>query len=239
MCPSDEAQASALDFALDRAGEVPLGVQLAWALRSRVQDGRYRPGQRLPGMRELADELAINVNTVRAVMERLERDGLIERRQGTGTFVADAPPPASAAGAIAASAAAHARTAGVDPREVASALYVGELQAGGSGEAQRRLLLRSQITVLEQALGELQARFPGLAAESPRHAAAEPVPRLLSVEELEQAKADLVRRLASLQQAVDELATGEADGGQEPRRAPTRARPPRRKTAPATAPAGA
>lgn len=239
MCPSDDAQGNALDFALDRAGEVPLGVQLAWALRSRIQDGRYPPGQRLPGMRELADELAINVNTVRAVMERLERYGLIERRQGTGTFVADAPPPASAAGAIAASAAAHARTAGVDPREVASALYVGELDAAGSGGAQhRRLLLRSQITVLEQALGELQARFPGLAQE-PSHTVAEPAPRLLSVEELEQAKAELVRRLASLQQAVDELTAKQSGEGQEPRRAPARGRAPRRKTAPAAAPAGA
>src|SRR5215831_3771322 len=112
-------------IAIDRAVEVPIGVQLAWALRARVADGRLAPGERLPGLRELAETLGINANTARAVYQRLEQDGLIESRQGTGTFVAGGDGERSAAASrIAAEVARRAQTTGVDPREVAAALYV-------------------------------------------------------------------------------------------------------------------
>ncbi len=82
------------------------------------------PGQRLPGLRELAEMLGINANTARAVYQRLEQEGLIDSRQGTGTFVARIAQEPSAVGQIAADAAQEARRTGVDPREVAAALYV-------------------------------------------------------------------------------------------------------------------
>ena len=49
---------TAFDLAVDRDAEVPIGVQLAWALRARIRDGRFEPGQRLPGLRELAEASA-------------------------------------------------------------------------------------------------------------------------------------------------------------------------------------
>ncbi|NLM24316.1 MAG: GntR family transcriptional regulator [Firmicutes bacterium] len=46
------------------------------------------PGQQLPSVRELAGELAINPNTVIRAYSILESEGIIYRRQGSGTFVA-------------------------------------------------------------------------------------------------------------------------------------------------------
>jgi len=51
----------------------------------------YNPGRQLPSVRELAGELAINPNTVARAYSSLEAQGIIVRRQGLGTFIADAP----------------------------------------------------------------------------------------------------------------------------------------------------
>src|SRR5580704_8339075 len=107
--PTSNAQLDLGDLAIDRAGEIPIGVQLAWALRARIGDGRLAPGRRLPGLRELAEMLGINANTARTVYQRLEQEGLIDSRQGTGTFVASITPEPSAVGRIAADAARQAR----------------------------------------------------------------------------------------------------------------------------------
>ncbi len=197
-----ETQLDLEDLAIDRAGEIPIGVQLAWALRARIGDGRLAPGRRLPGLRELAEMLGINANTARTVYQRLEQEGLIDSRQGTGTFVASAAPEPSAVGQIAADAALQARRTGVDPREVAAALYVsrepsnGEAgQAAGAPAAERRRELRAQIAALEQTLSELQARHPGL-IPTPLQQVRQAGPRLLSAEELERVRTQLVQRLA-------------------------------------------
>jgi DNA-binding transcriptional regulator YhcF (GntR family) len=195
---TSEAQLDLEDLAIDRDGEIPIGVQLAWALRARIGDGRLAPGRRLPGLRELAEMVGINANTARSVYQRLEQEGLIDSRQGTGTFVASVAQEPSAVGQIAADAARQARRTGVDPREVAAALYVtGEPPPGDAAQApERRRELRTQIAALEQALSEIQASHPGLIPTSSkpmRHAG----PRLLSAAELERVRTELVRRLAA------------------------------------------
>jgi DNA-binding transcriptional regulator YhcF (GntR family) len=200
--PAPGAQIDLEDLAIDRAGEIPIGVQLAWALRARIGDGRLAPGQRLPGLRELAEMLGINANTARAVYQRLEQEGLIDSRQGTGTFVASVTQEPSAVGQIAADAAHQARRTGVDPREVAAALYVTAEPPASAEGTERRRELRAQIAALEQALSEIQARHPGLIATPSkplRHAG----PRLLSVEELERVRTGLVRRLAAAAPALE------------------------------------
>lgn len=216
--PAPEAQLDLEDLAIDREGEVPIGVQLAWALRARIGDGRLAPGRRLPGLRELAEMLGINANTARAVYQRLEQEGLIDSRQGTGTFVASVAQEPSAVGRIAADAARQARKTGVDPREVAAALYVtGEPAAqpplsSAAHAMTRRRELRTQIAALEQALSEIQARHPGLIA-TPSKAPRQAGPRLLSVEELERVRAGLVRRLAE----AEPLLTTPASAKQAPK----------------------
>ncbi|MGC2372934.1 MAG: GntR family transcriptional regulator [Solirubrobacteraceae bacterium] len=195
---TSEAQLDLEDLAIDRQGEIPIGVQLAWALRARIGDGRLAPGRRLPGLRELAEMVGINANTARAVYQRLEQEGLIDSRQGTGTFVASVAQEPSAVGQIAADAARQARRTGVDPREVAAALYVtGEPPAGDTAQAgERRRELRTQIAALEQALSEIQARHPGL-IPTPSKPVRNAGPRLLSAAELERVRTELVRRLAA------------------------------------------
>jgi DNA-binding transcriptional regulator YhcF (GntR family) len=201
---------------VDRRADVPIGVQLAWALRTRIGDGRFKPGQRLPGLREVAEEIGVNVNTVRAVYQRLEQEGLIDSQQGSGTFVGPTPLRPSAVGAIAADAARAAQETGVDPREVAAALYVspgsaqptdgepaerppsGDARSGGPG----RRRLRTQIAALERTLGEIEAEHPGLAPAASRHPASIG-PALLDAEDLEQVRTSLVRRLSTVQAAID------------------------------------
>jgi len=201
-----------LDFAIDRRAEVPIGVQLAWALRTRIQNGSLVSGQRLPGLRDLAQALKINANTVRAVYQRLEHEGMIESQQGSGTYVAPTARRRSAAGAIAASAAQEARQTGIDPREVAAALYVEpERTPPPEQAAERRRALRVQIATLEQLVVRLETDHPELvqaarAVASPDRALPDRGPRLLDAEELEQTQAHLIRRLAALQAALDERA---------------------------------
>jgi DNA-binding transcriptional regulator YhcF (GntR family) len=191
------------DVAIDRDAEVPIGVQLAWALRTRIGDGRFKPSQRLPGLRDLAEAIGVNINTVRAVYQRLEHEGLIDSQQGSGTFVASTIRTPSAVGTIAADAAREAHATGVDPREVAAALYVASESSQPIDEAaERRRLLRIQIAGLERTLGELEAGSPGL-APLPARPLRKSGPTLPTVAELEQAHIELVRRLVTLQAAID------------------------------------
>ena len=67
-----------LGIAIDRDADVPIGVQLGWVIRARIGDGTLRPGQRLPGLRDLAEAAGVNINTVRAVYQRLEHEGLVQ-----------------------------------------------------------------------------------------------------------------------------------------------------------------
>ena len=76
-----------MDLRVDRDGEVPLGTQLAWKLRALIEAGELGAGDRLPSVREAAAAAGVNVNTVRAVYGRLEREGLVSSEQGRGTFV--------------------------------------------------------------------------------------------------------------------------------------------------------
>jgi DNA-binding transcriptional regulator YhcF (GntR family) len=234
------------EIAIDRRAEVPIGAQLGWAIAARIADGRLRPGQRLPGLREVADALAVNVNTVRASYQRLESDGLIAIEQGRGTFVGSTNAPrAGAAGKIAAWAANEARETGVDPREVAAALYVSQPRAADEvdEELERRRLLRAQIGVLERTLGELEASRPDLvkALSPPGRAAARRGghgPSLLDAEGLEQVRTELLRRLTAFQAAMDAAPhpPGPPRRASKPKPEPKKAQSPRAASAAAAKP---
>jgi DNA-binding transcriptional regulator YhcF (GntR family) len=204
----EEVESLGLDIAVDRDAEIPIGVQLAWALRTRIRDGVFQPNDKLPGLREVAEATGVNVNTVRTVYQRLEHEGLIDSQQGSGTFVASNPQRSSAVRTIAADAAREARETGVDPRDVAAALYISPASSSRPADnaAERRRALREQIAALELTLVELEAKHPGVAppaAETHRGGG----PSLLDVDALEQVRTLLVRRLASVQAAIDGLGT--------------------------------
>ena len=65
-----------------------LNHQVYLVLRDEIRTGRYQRGDTLPPEDELARSFAVSRVTIRSAMSSLERDGLIERRQGIGTFVA-------------------------------------------------------------------------------------------------------------------------------------------------------
>jgi DNA-binding transcriptional regulator YhcF (GntR family) len=197
----------ALQIALDRDADVPVGTQLAWALRARILAGTLAPGDRLPALHKLAADAGVNPNTVRAVYQRLEHDGLVTTRHGSGTFVtagggAGATVGRDALAQLAADAARAAHAAGVDPRELAAALYVGsEAPArkprAADSEATTRRRLRAQISALEHALSELTARRASRAeAPADERPPRTPRPRLLSAAELAAQRDELLRRLA-------------------------------------------
>jgi DNA-binding transcriptional regulator YhcF (GntR family) len=204
---------------IDRDAEVPMGVQLGWALCASIQEGNFKSGHRLPPLREMAETTGLNINTVRVVYQRLEQKGLIQSQQGSGTFVASNPPRSELA-RIASDAAREAHETGVDPRDVAAALYVSPSSSlpPADAAAQRRRVLRQQIAVLERATGEIEAVCPGAAL--PTGATRRGVgPALLGVEDLELVRAQLVRRLAVVQDAVDRR-LGETAGARETTRTP-------------------
>ncbi|HEY4259071.1 MAG TPA: GntR family transcriptional regulator [Schlesneria sp.] len=72
---------------IERGSSIPISRQIAEQLRSQCLSGLLQVGQKLPSVRELAQQLAVNVNTVFRIYERLAAEGLIELRHGDGTYV--------------------------------------------------------------------------------------------------------------------------------------------------------
>src|SRR5215468_8575514 len=65
--------------------------QLAAVLRDRIRNGELPPGRRMPSEKDLHDEFGLARETVRRALAVLRQEGLVEVRQGHGTFVVDTP----------------------------------------------------------------------------------------------------------------------------------------------------
>ena len=76
---------------------LPLFTQVVQQVRRGVARGDLRPGDQLPTVRELAEELVVNPNTIAKSYQELEKAGLLLTRRGAGTFVAEATCVLSAA----------------------------------------------------------------------------------------------------------------------------------------------
>lgn len=74
---------------LSAASPEPFYAQIVEGVRREVGAGRLAPHTALPSYRELAAELLVSLITVKRAYEELERAGVIYRRQGLGTFVAE------------------------------------------------------------------------------------------------------------------------------------------------------
>jgi GntR family transcriptional regulator len=72
---------------LDEASSLPLYQQLQRALRDIIEKRVLGPDDALPPERDLAEELAVSRITVRKAVDGLVEEGLLVRRQGSGTFV--------------------------------------------------------------------------------------------------------------------------------------------------------
>jgi GntR family transcriptional regulator len=113
------------DFAVQNNG-IPIYVQLREYILALVGRGVLKPGSQLPTMRQVAVALKIDLNTVQRAYAELERDGLLAKLRGVGTFVTETPPaPRNSrkqAEAFAARIAAQAKGQGIDLDDLAAAL---------------------------------------------------------------------------------------------------------------------
>lgn len=83
---------STVIFRLNPQSGVPLYIQLMEQVRGAIEAGGLRPGDQLPGIRRVAEELVMNPNTVAKAYREMEHAGLIELRHGSGAFIAGEPP---------------------------------------------------------------------------------------------------------------------------------------------------
>jgi GntR family transcriptional regulator len=114
-----------ITFHLAARSNVPPYAQLVEQVRHALLTGVLRPGDRLPSVKEVVASLAINPNTVLKAYRDLEREGLVEGRQGVGTFVLrrpDGPSPLEQAALVRSLSAwvSHAREAGLSDGDIES-----------------------------------------------------------------------------------------------------------------------
>jgi GntR family transcriptional regulator len=76
-----------IEFVLDGRSKVNTYVQLVQQVKQALRVGLLAPGDQLPKVRDVAQSLAINPNTVLKAYRELELEGLAEGRPGVGTFV--------------------------------------------------------------------------------------------------------------------------------------------------------
>ncbi len=70
-------------------GGGPIYAQIVAAVKLAVASGELRPGERVPGVRELALEAGVNPNTMQRAMAELEREGLLYSQRTAGRFVTE------------------------------------------------------------------------------------------------------------------------------------------------------
>lgn len=67
----------------------PIYLQIIERVQMDVITGRYQPGDKLPSVRDLAQEAAVNPNTMQKVLSELERSGLIYSQRTSGRFITE------------------------------------------------------------------------------------------------------------------------------------------------------
>lgn len=72
---------------IDREGPVPPYMQVANALRERIQSGQIPPGRRIPSLVELEAEFGVARDTLRKAVKVLKDEGLVETVSGMGVYV--------------------------------------------------------------------------------------------------------------------------------------------------------
>jgi len=76
-------------FTIDPDSGVPVYLQISRAIKRSIALGSLRGGEQVPSVREVAEMLTVNPNTVAKAYRLLEREGIVLTRKGIGTFVAD------------------------------------------------------------------------------------------------------------------------------------------------------
>lgn len=72
---------------------VPIYLQVMQQIKYLVASGRLEPGEELPSIRALAEQLLVNPNTIARAYRELEFAGVVEKRRTAGTYVAESGSP--------------------------------------------------------------------------------------------------------------------------------------------------
>jgi GntR family transcriptional regulator len=78
----------AIEISIVTGSDVPIYRQIVDQICRAIATGQLVPGEQVPSVRALAEQLVINPNTVRRTYADLIRDGVLEAHQGKGVFVA-------------------------------------------------------------------------------------------------------------------------------------------------------
>ena len=76
-------------FVISQTDPRPLYQQVKDQLRHRIAVGELQPGAEIPSIRQLASDIRVSVITIKRAYLELELEGVIQTRQGRGSFVAD------------------------------------------------------------------------------------------------------------------------------------------------------
>src|SRR5579862_5219011 len=86
-----EVLRQSISFQLSQDSGVPAYLQLARQVKQAIRMGVLEVGDKLPTVKEVVAGVAVNPNTVMKAYWQLEHEGLVEGRQGVGTFVSRRP----------------------------------------------------------------------------------------------------------------------------------------------------
>jgi GntR family transcriptional regulator len=78
---------------IDFRSGLPIYTQIVNQVQAQVVNGSLKPGDQLPTVRALAEELRVNFNTVARAYRLLDEERIISTQQGRGTYITEIPPP--------------------------------------------------------------------------------------------------------------------------------------------------
>jgi GntR family transcriptional regulator len=79
---------------IDFRSGLPIYIQIVNQVQAQIASGIIKPGDQLPTVRALAEELRVNFNTVARAYRMLDESRIISTQQGRGTYITEKPPPA-------------------------------------------------------------------------------------------------------------------------------------------------
>lgn len=82
-----------LTLQLDDRSGLPIYTQIVNQIQSQLANGILKPGDQLPTVRALAQDLRVNFNTVARAYRILDDEHIISTQQGRGTYITEIPPP--------------------------------------------------------------------------------------------------------------------------------------------------
>jgi len=82
-----------LTIQIDFRSDLPIYTQIVNQVQAQVVSGILQPGDQLPTVRALAEELRVNFNTVARAYRILDEARIISTQQGRGTYITEIPPP--------------------------------------------------------------------------------------------------------------------------------------------------